>query len=344
MERRSVLISAAWVASAFVEPIRQWLLNRQDEVLQDRSGRAVGQSDIDALWMMCETFTDADQRLGGGYARSTLIHYVNQVVLPLLHGSYNDPIGRELMAATARLCDLCGFTSFDSGMQGLAQRYYIQALRLAQAGGHRALGAHILADMSMQAHDVGNPTQALELATTGYHTALDCGALSTAARCAAHQAEAHALQGDQRASAQASAIAERALDRAVPTGERTWVKLFTAEHLAAERLYMASDLGRPGDIQRLAPDVLAATGGMQRRRVKSMTILAASYLPAEGNPHSDVDRACELLGQTFPSLGSLHSANCLKRVNAARRALAVYATRPSVQELEDRFRATVTVA
>ncbi|MGH3933346.1 MAG: helix-turn-helix domain-containing protein, partial [Pseudonocardiaceae bacterium] len=47
VQRRSVLLSAAWVASAFAEPIHQWLLNRQDEVRQDRPGRHVGQSDID---------------------------------------------------------------------------------------------------------------------------------------------------------------------------------------------------------------------------------------------------------------------------------------------------------
>lgn len=86
-----------------------------------------------------------------------MTHYVNQVVLPLLHGSYDNTIGRQLMAAAARLCGLCAFMSFDCGQQGLAQRYFIQALRLAQAGGNRALGAHILADMSMQAHHVGTP-------------------------------------------------------------------------------------------------------------------------------------------------------------------------------------------
>lgn len=139
LDRRSVLASAAWVASAFTGPTREWLLNRRDEILNARSGRRVGQRDVDALWAMCGAFTDADHRLGGGYARSTLLHYVNQVVLPLLHGSYDDTIGRGLMAATARLCDLCAFMSFDSNKQGLAQRYFIQALRLAQAGGNRAL-------------------------------------------------------------------------------------------------------------------------------------------------------------------------------------------------------------
>ena len=78
LDRRSVFMSAAWVASAFAGPTREWLLNRQDEIVQGWSGRHVGQSDIDALWEMCQAFTDVDQRLGGGYARFTLLHYVNQ--------------------------------------------------------------------------------------------------------------------------------------------------------------------------------------------------------------------------------------------------------------------------
>lgn len=343
LERRAVLISAAWVATAFADPIREWMLNRQDDVLQERSGRAVGQSDIDALWAMCEAFTDADQRLGGGYARATLMDYVNQIVLPLLHGSYSysDTIGRELMAAAARLCNLCGFMSYDSGRQGLAQRYYIQALRLAKISKNRELGAGILADMSMQAHHLKNAAQALELADAGYRTALSCGALSIAARCAALQSEAYALQGEQRACAQACTTAERTLDRIAPENERTWVKRFTTEHLAAGRLYLAGDLGRYAEVQRLAPDVLADADGMQRRNVKCMTVFVTSHLPADNNPRSDIDRACELLSQTLPTLGSLHSALNLERINAIRRELAAHAHRPSVREFEDRFRTTV---
>ncbi|MGH3770028.1 MAG: hypothetical protein ACRDRW_01275 [Pseudonocardiaceae bacterium] len=167
VDRRSVLVSAAWVASAFAEPMREWLLNREDEVAQGWAARHVAQSDIDALREMCEAFTDVSRRLGGGYTRSTLLHYTNQVVLPLLQGSYNDAIGRELMAATALLCDLCGWMSWDSGRQGLAQRYFIQALRLAQANGNRALGARILADLATQAHSLGDAASALDLASAG---------------------------------------------------------------------------------------------------------------------------------------------------------------------------------
>ena len=311
LDRRSVLVSAAWVASAFAGPTREWLLNREDEVVQGWAGRRVGQSDIDALWEMCAAFTDVDQRLGGGYARSTLLHYVNQVVLPLLHGSYDDAIGRELMAATARLCDLCGYMSWDSGRQGLAQRYFIQALRLAQASGNRALGAHILADMATQAHSLGDAAQALDLASAG----LDCGSPVTEARCAAWQGRAHALRGDQRACAQACSMAERALDRAVPPGDRVWFKFFTADHLAHEMLHMASDLGTADDVQRLAPGVLASASadGMARRRVLGTTALASSYLPSHSNSRGDIDQACDLLCQVIPSLSSLNSTRGLER-------------------------------
>ena len=341
LERRTALASAAWVASACDGLTREWLLNRQDEIVFHQSARRVGRSDVDALWAMCGAFAEADHRLGGGYVRSTLVHYVNQVVFPLLQGGYDGTVGRELMAATARLCDLCAFMNFDSGRQGLAQRYFIQALRLAQAGGNRALGAHILADMSMQAHYLGDAEQALALADAGYRTGLNGGSPSTAARCAALQGRAHALRGDRRACVQTCAVAEKTLDQAVPADEPSWIRFFTAEQLSAEMLYMAGDLDCHDEVQRLAPIVLTSSPGMERRRVLCTTALAASYLAPEGNSCSDVDRACEVLGEVLPSLSSLSSVRSMDRLNVVRRALASHAGRSSVQELEDRFRFTV---
>lgn len=343
LDRRSVLASATWGAAAFAGPVREWLLQRNDEVLHGQSTRPVSHHDIDALWAMCSAFTDVDHRLGGGYARSTLLYYLNQIVLPLLRRGYNDTAGRRLMAATARLCNLCAFMSFDFGRQGLAQRYFIQALRLAQASGNRALGAHIMADMSMQAHYLGDARQARELADAGLTTALNCGSPSTAARCAALQGRAHALPGDRRPCAEACTLAERALDRAVSADEPAWIQFFTADQLTAEMLYMAAELGNYQEVQRLAPGVLDTSGGMERRRILCATVLASSYLPREGNVRSDIDRACDLLGQVIPSLSSLTSARVLEGINSLRRELRPYAALSSVQEIEEQFQSHVAV-
>lgn len=335
LNRRSLLTTTAWVAAAFAAPTREWMLDRSDEDLESRAGsHRVGQVDVEALWSMCGAFTDADHRLGGGYARSTLVHYLNQVVLPLLHGSYPDRIGRELMAATARLCNLCAFMSFDSGHQGLAQRYFIQGLRLAQASGNRALGAHILADMSMQAHYLGDAGQALALADAGYCTGQDAGSPSTTARCTAMRGRAHALEGDRRASDKARVAAECALNSATPATEPAWIQFFTPAQMSAEFVYMSEDLGRRLEVQRMAPLVLASSDEMQRRHVLTTTALAAAYLSEGSTSGGDVDRTCLLLGEVLPTLSSLSSSRSLGRVNSLRRALSVYAHRPAVQELE----------
>ncbi len=111
--------------------------------------------------------------------------------------------------------------------------------------------------------------------------------------------------------------------------------------MTAQRLYTVRSHGRTDDVQRIAPVALAFLEGSARRHVLYTTVLVASYLPAAGNPHSDIDRVCELLGQALPSLGSLHSTRSLERFNAVRRALAAHPTRPSVHDFEDRFRTTV---
>lgn len=343
LNRRSLLSGVGWAATAFAVPTREWLRNRTDGNLEHHTGyRRVGRVDVDALWSMCGAFTDTDHRLGGGYARITLVHYLDHVVFPLLQGSYSDRIGRELMTATARLCNLCAFMSFDSGHQGLAQRYFIQALRLAQAGGNRGLGAHILADMSMQAHYVGDVGQALALADAGYRSGHDAGSPSTTARCAAMQGRAHALGGDRQASDKTRVTAERILNGATPAAEPVWIRFFTAAQMSAEFLYMAEDLDRRDEVQQLAPEVLASSGSMQRRQALTTTALAASYLPAETPAGGDVDRACELLIEVLPTVGSLTSNRTMARVNSLRRALSAHARRPAVQELEHRFGCVLT--
>ncbi|MGC5022192.1 hypothetical protein [Micromonospora sp. DT47] len=49
--------------------------------------------------------------------------------------------------------------AYDDGEHGLAQRYLIQALRLAQASNSTALGAYVLAGMSDQANLLGHPAR-----------------------------------------------------------------------------------------------------------------------------------------------------------------------------------------
>lgn len=94
---------------------------------------------------------------------------------PLLQGSFSDEIGRELFSVTAELSRLAGWTAFDVGEHEVAQRHFIQALRLARAGGDVQLGcygdepawidfyhhARLSADAAEVFRDLKNPKAAL---------------------------------------------------------------------------------------------------------------------------------------------------------------------------------------
>lgn len=286
------------------------------------------------LWSMCAAFADADHQLGGGYARATLIHYDDVVAPLLLDGRYTDAVGRNLFAAAARLCDVAGFMCFDSGSPGLAQRYYIQALRMAKISGDRALGANILVDMSMQAHHERNPDEAVRLAEAAIASATGTSP-STLARCYAVYARGLALRGEPMASDLALGNAEKVLTKAEPSDEPFWIRFFTPQQLATESMYVSSDLSRDDHVRRHAPFALGPATDMQRRHVLATATLATSYLPDEGP--ADVDRACDVLGNVCTVMGSLRSARSLDAVNRVRARLASYADEPAVKQFEATF-------
>lgn len=334
MRRRTVITGAAW-AMASCSPAQRWLQDPDDVDVSHVGRRRVGQADIDTMWTMCSAFAATDHHLGGGYARSTLVQFLDEVVGPLLDGTYDDATGRQLFAAAGRLANICGFMSFDSGRHGLAQRYFVQALRLAKASGNRALGAHILADMSMPALHLGRASEAIALAEAGSRTARGCGAPSIAARCHALEARAYAASGDARVCHKKMRAAESALERAHPSDEPVWNQFFTERQLSAEFMYASSALGELGLVRRLAPEVARDSSGMERRRVLVGATIAASYVD------DDVDHACTILRETLPAATGLTSTRGLDAINAVRRQLAKHSDRPAVQQVEANFRELV---
>ncbi|MGY0233916.1 hypothetical protein [Longispora urticae] len=342
----SPLLGTEWIASAFAAPSREWLLGWFDENLAHHGDRRVGAPEVEVVASMCDAFSSADHRLGGGYARATLIHYFNEIVQPLLKGSYSHAIGSRLLSAAARLCDLGGFMAFDSGYQGLGQRYYIQALRLARASGDHALGAHILTDMAMQAHYLGDALEAVSLARAGHRAALDAGSHGSAARCLAIEARAHARLGDSRRCAAAMNQAETAMEGLVLDDEPLWIRFFTHIQLHAEFTYAMADLGRTADVQRFAGVVASdVSGGMDRRKVLVTATLASSFLTAAGSSsQSDVDQACAALRSTAPLLQALTTRRGVEAVNATRRQLQPFGHLGAVQELEAELRPLIGAA
>ncbi|MGW1139754.1 transcriptional regulator [Streptomyces zhihengii] len=334
--RRDFLSGSAVAASALVEPSRDWLITGADAQVARTAGARVGGSDVEAVRAMTAALTELDHRFGSGHVRPVLVHYLNSVVSGLLSGSYREAVGRELFAAVARLTELAGYMAVDTGQPGLAQRYYIQALRLAQAAGDRAYGGYVLAaSMSHLAAELGNPREIAQLARAAQEGAR--GRVTPRAEAMFHAAEArgHALLGDARTCHDAVSRAVAALDRAEPESgdDPAWIAHFDHAYLADELAHCHRDLGEAEEAARQAGEALAGhPASRARRRAIGLVLLASAQVQQR-----EVEHACHTATRAVELLDTLRSSRGAEYLDDLRQRLEPYAEEPPVRDFSARL-------
>ncbi|MFE5494128.1 hypothetical protein ACFQ7Z_29805, partial [Streptomyces virginiae] len=136
---RRQLISNGFAIAAFATPVTRWLAKPTDAPIAHEGGRQVGRSDLDELWKAADEARLWDSRFGGGnWKASSVTECLRLSAAPLLTGTYTEAVGRELFAATAELSRVVGWSAVDTGHHDVAQRHFVQALRLARAAGNEA--------------------------------------------------------------------------------------------------------------------------------------------------------------------------------------------------------------
>jgi hypothetical protein len=230
--------------AASSEASLRWLVSPPDGALMRNGSRSVGASDIAMIRGTAEAFSTLDGKFGGGHARRALIQYLHSDVRPMLDGKYSDTVGRELFSAVAESLLLAGWMSYDSGSHGIAQRYFIQALRMAHAADDRHFGSSVLSAMSHQATFLGRYREGLTLARAALAPA---ASLTPVLSAQFHAMEARALSrlGDARGCDLALTAAEHGLASRTDGGDPAYIAYFDEVELAAEASHCFRDLGRP---------------------------------------------------------------------------------------------------
>src|SRR5262249_8626004 len=134
------------------------------EPLSATSARTVDLSDVARIRSTTNQLDALERQVGGDHCRQAAGRFLQETVLPMLTGRYSEVVGRELYAGAAVLCELIGWMAYDSNRHGIAQRYFVQGLRLAREAGDTAFGAYLLTSMSHQSLYLGRPRDALRLA------------------------------------------------------------------------------------------------------------------------------------------------------------------------------------
>ncbi|MFG2892013.1 transcriptional regulator [Streptomyces sp. NPDC048248] len=336
--RRDFLSGSTVAASALVEPSRDWLITGADSQVARSAGSRVGMADVEAVRAMTSALSELDHRFGAGHVRPVVVHYLNSVVSGLLAGSYRESVGRELFAAVARLTELGGYMAVDTGQPGLAQRYYIQALRLAQAAGDRGYGGYVLAaSMSHLAASLGNPREIAQLARAAQEGARGHVTPRAEAMFCAAEARGHALMGDGRAfqavAGRALAAMERA-DAAADAGDDpVWISHFDEAYLADELAHCHRDLGQPGPAEERAREALDKhPESRARRRAIGLVLLAGAQVQQR-----EIEQACHTGSQAVELLSTLRSNRGAEYLEDLQLRLEPYRDEPVVREFSARM-------
>ncbi|MFJ1592042.1 transcriptional regulator [Kitasatospora albolonga] len=332
MDRRKFLAASPFVAAAGVGPSRDWLLSVLDQ--EPEPGPRVRLEDVTNVKNMFGHFQEMDVMQGGGSGRLVLTAYMNEHVYPLLRRTHTAEVRSALCSAVAQQTYLLGWMAFDNGEHGTAQRYLIQALRLAEESGDVPLGAHVLAGMADQATLLGDPTEGRRLAQAGRHGLRNVGSPACLADLWALEARALAVLGDKRGTARAVIKSEAAFARV--TDERPeWAKFIDGAYLHGEHANTFRDLDQPDHSAEHARKSIeyARKQNRARRGAMSHAALAVSHLQRR-----DLEKAHATGIRTVELARQVRSSRSVEAVKDVQRRMIPFGRHPLVADFTERAR------
>ncbi|WP_329231089.1 MULTISPECIES: sporulation protein [unclassified Streptomyces] len=296
----------------------------------------VGHSDVTKLREAAQDARRWDSKYGGGDWRSSMVPECLRVdAAPLLLGSYSDEVGRALFGASAELTRLAGWMAFDTGQQEAAQRYYIQALRLARAAADVPLGGYVLASMSLQATYRGFADEGVDLAQAAVERNRGLATARTMSFFRLVEARAHAKAGDAPAAGAALRAAESWLERSrAGDADPAWLGFYSYDRFAADAAECYRDLKAPRQVRRFTEQALSKpTDEFVRSHGLRLVVSAVAELES-GN----LDAACAAGTRAVEVAGRISSARTTEYVRDLLHRLEPYGDEPRVAELRERAR------
>ncbi|BEL05760.1 hypothetical protein Q0Z83_039510 [Actinoplanes sichuanensis] len=227
--------------------LHQALVMGPDASTQGHGHRRVLEADIELLEAHTDLYGRQDARHGGGRFRGVFAAFLDTHATPLLHGAFSARRGQWLYGSVADAVLALASMAYDDQLPGLAMRYDLQAIRMAQAIGDRGRLARGYIHQARLAAAQDARSDVLTHARSAVFAAASAPAL-VRAYAAVTEARAWALNDDPEQTLVAVARAREAFERAsIGAGPRwlSWLDRPELESQAAWALAMAG-LAAPG--------------------------------------------------------------------------------------------------
>jgi hypothetical protein len=225
---------------------------------------------------------------------------------------------------------LAAWTSYDCGLHGLAQHYFVQALRLAQSADDRRLACSIMSAMSHQANYLGHLPEAVNLARAAREGLRDQATPALTAQFLAMEVRALARSGDTRGCHGALAAAERTFRTPEPGNDPEFISYFNEAELADEAAHCFRDLGDARLGAHYAALVTPSNGEYARSDFFAAMVLADSLADQD-----DPEQACHIALNALHIGEPLTSARCVAYVREFRQRLTRFGDNPAVRDFTE---------
>ncbi|WP_307875133.1 transcriptional regulator [Frankia nepalensis] len=319
-----------FVASAFAEPALASLAGIIPRIeaaapsVQPRPGRAGYSSgpvtSAAVVRDVVASFRKLDARFGGGEIRSQVVAFAHE----RLRAAAGGPANAELFSALGELAQFSGWLAQECGHPALGQRYYIQALSLAEHAGDAMMAGRVLSTMSDQAALLGHRRQSLALASAALDRAGRAAAPLVAAMLHDKHAWALARVGDEAGCTEALFAMEQAASRAVPGDGPAWAGHYNAGDVAECQGRCFRLLGRPLQAeQRLVEGRTLQKASRVRTRCYAEADLALSYLQRQA---PDLEGALEAANAAVGLASGLSSTRIAGKLRELDQAFAGHRT------------------
>lgn len=280
------------------------------------NGGQVGATLIEQVEETIPQLRQLDDQRGGGGANLTYVNAQFQVVGQLLRAaSHGGQVTRRLLVALAELGQLAGWMAADCERHGLAQRYYLTALRAAHNAGDKALGANVLSMMAFHAASREEASDAISLGTAAVEMA-HRSPVTVQVLVTSRLASGYALVGDADRFHSAHGRARELVEH--PSGHQPrWAYYVSPQFVDASGGFHQVSLGRAcsrnsrsylgNAVTLLTPEATAAPDHLyQRDALLSGTALATAHLG-----RGELEQACEIGRIALQRLPHVHSPLCL---------------------------------
>lgn len=317
---------AAWNEAAL-----SWLVRRSSSGA-DVSTHSTTQRSVNLAGLRSEIdlYEALDNRHGGGHGRRSLARLLHDDALPLLRETRAPAAKSELFRTSAEGMLTLAWMSYDSGLHGLGQRYFIQALRIAQEAGEIDFAASVLDAMSHQLTFLRRHREAANLAAAARMGSASLASPLLEAHFWIMEARAYAGLGEARACDQALSAGVRLFESSASEDGPGFIRYFGRYELDAELAHCNRDLGRANLARKYAEASLVnGTGDYARANFFTTMVLADAYLD-----DGELEMGCEVALEALDLGEQLKSARSLSYVDEFRERLDRFGNAAAAREFK----------